>query len=177
MLGNRIDTLLDPAFLDGLRQLRLSDIRARRKECSEIEVGLSYFRRLVQGRLDIVLDVAHRRDAGEPADLASLVAHLPEILSDNVHSEGTGRLPLILAPAEDDHALTDLMDDIVDVDRLEALPRLSQDELAGIVEGLSALEREVSTSRRALHDVMDRLQEELVRRYKSGEANVDSLLS
>jgi hypothetical protein len=177
MPGNRIDALLDPAFLEGLRQLPLSDIRARRKECSEIEVGLSYFRRLVQGRLDIVLEVAHRREVGEPADAASLVAHLPEILSDHLHSEGNGRLPFLLAPAEQDQVLIDRMDAIVDVDRLSALPRLTEEELGGIVEALSWLEREASTTRRSLHDVMDRLQEELVRRYKSGEASVDSLLS
>jgi hypothetical protein len=175
--GSGIDALLDPAFVEGLRQLPLSDIRARRKECSENEVGLSYFRRLVQGRLDIVLEVAHRRELGEPGDVATLVAHLPEILGEHVHSAGNGRLPILMAPAEEDPVLIERMDAIVDVDRLIALPRLSEEELSGIVEELSALEREASTTRRALHEVLDRLQAELVRRYKSGEASVDSLLS
>jgi hypothetical protein len=177
MPGTEIDVLLDPAFLEGLRQLPLNDIRARRKECNEIEVGWSYFRRLVQGRLDIVLEVAHRREAGEPADASSLVARLPEILGEHVHSAGNGRLPFLLAPAEQDQGLIDRMDAIVDVDRLSELPPLSDEELGSIVEALSELEREASATRRALHEVMDRLQEELVRRYKSGEANVDSLLS
>ncbi len=39
--------------------------------------------------------------------------------------------------------------------------------------GLSSLEHDVSAERRALHDIQDHLQEELVRRYRSGEANVD----
>jgi hypothetical protein len=177
MPGTSVDALLDPAFLEGLRELPLDDIRGRRKECSEIEVGLSYFRRLVQGRLEIVLEVAHRREVGEPADAASLVARLPEILSENVRSAGNGRLPLLIAPAEQDQVLIDRMDAIVDVERLSALPGMTAEELHGIVEALSWLEREASTTRRALHEVMDRLQEELVRRYKSGEASVDSLLA
>jgi hypothetical protein len=123
------------------------------------------------------LEVAHRRELGEPGDLATLVACLPEILSEHVHSEGNGRLPILMAPAEEDQAMVERMDTIIDVDRLSALPQLSADELSGIVEALSFLEREASTTRRALHEVMDRLQEELVRRYKSGEASVDSLLS
>jgi hypothetical protein len=35
----------------------------------------------------------------------------------------------------------------------------------------------VSTARHALHGVLDRLKEEIVRRYRTGEANVDDLLS
>ena len=54
MPGTRIDDMLDPAFLEGLRQLPLSDIRARRKECSEIEVGLSYFRRVERRVADLI---------------------------------------------------------------------------------------------------------------------------
>jgi hypothetical protein len=177
MPATELDVLLDPAFLDGLRQLPLSAIRARRRECTEIEVGWSYFRRLVQGRLDIVLEVAHCRQIGEPVDAASLVARLPEILGEHVHTQGSGRLPFLMAPAEQDQSLIDRMDAIVDVDRLSELPPLSNEELGRIVEALSQLEREASATRRALHDVMDRLQEELVRRYKSGEASVDSLLS
>src|ERR1700737_1944784 len=114
MPSPRFDTLLEPAYLEGLRNIPLGDIRARRKECSEVEVGLSYFRRLVQGRLDIVLEVAHRQEAGEPADVASLVAHLPEILGGHVHSEGNGRLPFLMAPAEPDQILMDRLDAIID---------------------------------------------------------------
>ena len=41
---------------------------------------------------------------------------------------------------------------------------------------MTDLERHVSGQRRALHERIDALQEELVRRYKTGEASVDSLL-
>jgi hypothetical protein len=172
-----MDVLLDPAFVDGLRDLPLAEIRDRRRQCSEVEVGLSYFRRLVQGRLDIVLAEAHRRETGaEPEDIAALVERLPEILGDNVHSSGNGRLPSLMSPSEADRARADQLDAVVDVDRIAALPLLTEDDLRATVDALSTLEREASKSRRALHAVMDRLQEELVRRYRSGEATVDSLL-
>jgi hypothetical protein len=172
-----MDVLLDPAFVDGLRDLPLAEIRDRRRQCSEVEVGLSYFRRLVQGRLDIVLAEAHRRETGaEPEDISALVERLPEILGDNVHSSGNGRLPSLMSPSEADRARADQLDAVVDVDRIAALPLLTEDDLRSTVDALSTLEREASKSRRALHAVMDRLQEELVRRYRSGEATVDSLL-
>jgi hypothetical protein len=172
-----MDVLLDPAFVEGLRDLPLAEIRDRRRQCSEVEVGLSYFRRLVQGRLDIVLAEAHRRETGgEPEDVSALVERLPEILGDNVHSSGNGRLPSLMSPSEADRARADQLDAVVDVDRIAALPLLTEDDLRATVDALSTLEREASKSRRALHAVMDRLQEELVRRYRSGEATVDSLL-
>jgi hypothetical protein len=42
---------------------------------------------------------------------------------------------------------------------------------------LEEFEREVSKTRRSMHVVLDRLKEEIVRRYRTGEANVDDLLS
>jgi len=42
---------------------------------------------------------------------------------------------------------------------------------------MKGLEDEVSTHRRTLHGVIDVVQAEVVRRYSSGEATVDGLLS
>ena len=177
MADTRIDTMLEPSFREGLSDLPLDEIRSRRRQCSEVEVGLSYFRRLVQGRLDIVLNEARRRESGgEPGDVATLVERLPEILSDHGHSPGNGRFPAEFTPSDADRARVDRLDAVIDVDRISALPLLTEDELRGTVEALSTLEREASTARRALHEVMDGLQAELVRRYRTGEATVDSLL-
>ncbi len=44
-------------------------------------------------------------------------------------------------------------------------------------ERLDVLERSVSSQRKAVFEIVDRLQAEVVRRYRSGEATVDSLLS
>jgi hypothetical protein len=52
--GATVDALLDPAFLDGVAQRSMSDVRQLRRQAEQEEVNLSYTRRLLQGRLDIV---------------------------------------------------------------------------------------------------------------------------
>jgi hypothetical protein len=176
----RLDALLDPAFLDGLESIPLDEVRARRAQCSEVEAWLSYFRRLVQGRLDIVLAEAHRRaDGGEVPDSATLVDRLQEILSDHVRAPGNGRIPSLMmakVPAQADLEHVERLDAIVDANGLVTLSELDEEQLRTMVDALDTLEREASATRRQLHEVMDRLQQELVRRYKSGEATVDGLL-
>jgi hypothetical protein len=49
-------------------------------------------------------------------------------------------------------------------------------DLAGLAHDLAAFERKVSEQRRAFFDRIDALQAELTRRYKTGEASVESLL-
>jgi hypothetical protein len=53
---------------------------------------------------------------------------------------------------------------------------LSDAEIGEVAVGLTEYERKVSARRRAILDVLDRLQDEIVRRYQTGEATVDNLL-
>jgi hypothetical protein len=175
MATNRIERLLDPAFIEGLRELPMEEVRAKRAECSEVEVGLSMLRRMVQGRLDIVGSDLQRRAGGEPADLATLVDQLPEILSDHERPPGMGRLPTLLVPSDIDD-LTAEVDALADPRRLSSLPEMDEGEVRALADALGELERRTSDQRRLLLDRIDAVQEEIVRRYKAGEANVDSLL-
>jgi hypothetical protein len=50
----RIDRVLDPGFTEGVDQLGLPELRARREEAEAEEADVSYLRRLLQGRLDIL---------------------------------------------------------------------------------------------------------------------------
>jgi hypothetical protein len=81
-----------------------------------------------------------------------------------------------MEPADVDQDVLGQLDAIVDADRLVNLPSLEDEALRAVIDALISLERDVSAKRRALHEVIDRLQEELVRRYKTGEATVDGLL-
>ena len=65
------------------------------------------------------------------------------------------------------------LDAVFDAATLDALP---DDALAAAADRLAETERRVSSLRRALHASIDAVQEEMLRRYKSGEASVDSLL-
>ena len=84
-----LDRVLDNAYVGDLASRSIEEIRAMRAESQAVETGLSYVRRLAQGRLDIVAaDLRRRRDGGDPPDLHSLVEHLPEILGEHVHAPG-----------------------------------------------------------------------------------------
>ena len=56
------------------------------------------------------------------------------------------------------------------------LEQLSDTELTGLENELTAFERRVSDDRRDRYDRLDALSAELVRRYREGEATVDGLL-
>jgi hypothetical protein len=177
MVDASLDELLAPDYVDSLELLSIEELRSRRIRAAEVEVGLSFARRLVQGHLDILLAESDRREAGTaPIDASSLVERLPAILSDRVHTPGNGRLVTLLAPARSDHEHLNRVDAMVEAARLVDLPSLDDAALAASKEALFGLERDVSRERRALHEVMDRLQQELIRRYKVGEITVDSLL-
>ncbi len=50
----RIDRVLAEGFVDGLAILSLDEVRGRRRDAEQEEADLSYLRRLLQGRLDLV---------------------------------------------------------------------------------------------------------------------------
>ncbi|HET9071440.1 MAG TPA: hypothetical protein VFN60_05950 [Acidimicrobiales bacterium] len=167
---------LDPEFCRDLRGLPLAEIRRRRVLADEHETGYSYLRRQVQGRLDIVADERSRRDSGTPLEEgSSLVDRLPAILAVGIHAPGRGRLPQLLGPGDVDHDVERRMDEIVSIAELSDPPNISEERLDAIIGALRELEREVSTTRRSLHAVVDALNAEVVRRYQQGEVPTDIL--
>jgi hypothetical protein len=172
-----LDRMLAPDYLHDLEARSLDEVRAMRSECQVVEVGLSYLRRLAQARLDIIgSELSRRTGGGDPHDLSELISRLPEILADRVRSPGVGRLPQQMAPAVSEADLSAEVDAIVDIDRLSNLPDLSEDEVAALRDELDAFEQEVSARRRELHQRIDALQAEITRRYRTGEASVETLL-
>ena len=171
-----LERVLAPDYLEGLGSLSLEELRRRRNECQELEVALSYVRRIAQGRLDIVHADLERRRGGGSSDLRELIERLPEILSDRVHSGRSGHLPVYMFPAVDDDLAAEI-DQVAGVDRLGNLPELSDSEVRAMAERLEQHESLLSAQRRAVHQRIDVLQEELVGRYKKGEARPDDLLA
>lgn len=176
-----LEQALSPDFTAGLERLPIGELRAKRDACAELETELSYVRRLAQARVDLVLAESHRRggmgDEAAETSAEELVQRLPQILGEHERQEGPGRLPTFLAPAEGEQArLAARVERVLPSEQLGSLDGIPPARLDALLEQLSELERQVSSERRALHDIQDRLQEELVRRYRSGEANVDTLL-
>ena len=176
-MDETVARILDDAYVAHLGTRSIEDVRAMRAECQEVETGLSYLRRVVQGRLDIVhAELTRRRSGGAPGDLSSLVEQLPSILADHLRAPGNGRLPVTMEPSRVDPELQGRFDDILAGADVDAITTVDDARLSAAVEELTTLEHEISERRRALFDRIDELQAEITRRYKSGEASVESLL-
>ncbi len=173
-----LDRILASTYLDDIGERSLADIRSMRTECQEAEVALSYLRRLIQGRLDIVHTYLEHSGSDEGRGLGDLVDDLPSILSSGPgRPNGPGRTPQLLSPDTDEADLTAELDAVLGVDELATLSDLDTDQLNGMARRLEAIESRVSADRRALHERIDTLQAELVERHKTGRASVDGLLS
>ncbi|CAN5227306.1 hypothetical protein BH18ACT4_BH18ACT4_11800 [soil metagenome] len=176
-MESQLERILGADYLGRLEERPIEELRSMRSQCQDIESGLSYLRRLVQGRLDIVAVQREARRAGsEPGDLTSLIERLPEILSDRTRSNGPGRPPQPLAPGEIDPALENEFAEVVAGHDVESLPELDDYGLADLHDRLEDLERRVSARRRDLFDRIDALQAEITRRYRIGDASVETLL-
>jgi hypothetical protein len=177
MASADLERLLEPDYPGDLQGRTIEEIRSMREECRRAEDGLSYVRRQAQGRLDIVASELTRRAEGKgPSDVADIVEHLPEILGHNVQAPGFGRLPTSLDAPDDMSEITVELEGILHQSSLSGLGQVTDDELRELVDRLTEYERLVSDRRRALHDRLDALQAEIVRRYKTGEVSVESLL-
>src|SRR5688572_3630810 len=176
-MSSDLAALLDPGYLGDLASRPMDEVRSMRTECQEVETGLSLLRRMVQGRLDIVgVELTRRAEGGDPADLPDLIARLPEVLSDRTHAPGVGRLPQLMAPGGLPADLEAELDAIVGAGHLADLPSVDDDHLRSMADDLATFEQKVSVQRHDLFERIDALQAEITRRYKTGEATVDSLL-
>jgi hypothetical protein len=179
MASANLDRLLDSDYLGDLQGRPMEEVRAMRDECQRAEDGLSFVRRQAQGRLDIVAAELTRRNEGKgPASVADIVDQLPAILGHGVSTQG-GILnvrPTSLEPPDNSGELIIELEGILHESSLTGLGQITDDELHQLVDRLTEYERVVSDRRRALHDCLDALQAEIVRRYKTGEVSVESLL-
>ena len=86
----RIDRVLADDFLADVENADLDRLRELRHEADQEDADLSYIRRLLQGRIDIV-DAELRRRAPGGEDI-SIVDQLAQILADDTRStRGVGR--------------------------------------------------------------------------------------
>ena len=172
----RLDALIDDEFVASAPDRTIEELRRTRDACQAFESGLSFIRRMVQGRLDIVgAEVARRRLGERPLDTASLVATLPELLSDEQSAAASARAVGITPPDIDDELIRQL-DDIVGMRELSELGSMSDELLDTVSVRLAELEAELSSHRRRLHTHIDAIQTEIIGRYQRGDADVDSLL-
>ncbi len=172
------DRVTDPAYLADLAAKPEGELREMREECKTGETELSFERRLCQARIDILTAELDRR-AGKGGD-EDLLKRLPQILADEGGSRGD-RAPLPeRAPDFSIPRTADIprrrVEEIAGERILARLPQIPDEEIKGIVDSLRAHEQDLSTKRRAVQEVLDQIQQEFLRRYKSGEADPTAAL-
>lgn len=175
-----IERVLDEGYLQGLPTKSLEDLRQMRVECRQAEADVSFERRVCQARIDILEAELDRRASG--ATNSDLVARLPQILAAESETldDGAGALPnrapdfSIPRSAEMPHRR---LEEIMGEHTLAHLPQLQTEELRGILTSLADYEAELSARRRAMHEVVDAIQREIVRRYVTGTASPEQATS
>jgi hypothetical protein len=165
----RIQRLIDPAYVEAIDARSLDELHAMKAECNEVENALSYYRRLAQARVEI-LEAEHERRA-RGGTVEDLVKDLPRILSDESSRSSITdtRVPPPDAPTLELH-WPDGREELIADTTLAHLPVLPADELESTLERLRAFERELSDRRRELHAVIDALEREIASRQVAGTA-------
>lgn len=160
----RIDQIREPEFVANLSDLSLQELRARRDLADTVETELSYYRRLLHGRMDL-LAFEQRRRRGE--ETRSLIDALPEILTGRDRTGGSkGRhlsMELPYLPVKGKRHL----DHILGNDLIIRMSELTEEELSEASIELTELETEMSGLRQDVLAVLDQLQSAVVARYKN----------
>lgn len=169
----RIDIISDPEFVSGLAELHIDELRARREMADTVETELSYYRRLLHGRMDLLAFELRRRSGDESR---SLIDALPEILGGGETASGTGGRPTPAVMPELPDEQRRPIDRVLADDFLARLPSMSDEELQDVQSMLAEAEREVSSQRKAAQQAFDGIQAEILTRYKEGTADQSGLL-
>lgn len=155
-----------------LECLCLAELRELRRHSQREEADLSYVRRLLQGRIDILrAELGHRSAPAGP-----LVDRLPQILADDPPRQRSSARHVTLGTphTEEYRRLAESM--LAEVE-LSDLPARSDEELHGAMSRLRSYEQQVSRRRHELQQTADDCSAEIARRYREGEAQVDDLLA
>lgn len=182
----RIDSPLSPEDpVHDLALLRLPELRVLRRDAQRDEADLSYVRRLLQGRIDILRAELARRGgvrapgAGQPRVVGSgelsVVERLSEILTDApARHRSSARHVTVGTPHGEEYRR--LASDMLSEVELSDLDARTDEELGAGMGRLVRYEQQVSRRRQQLQRTADDCSAEIARRYREGEAQVDDLL-
>lgn len=160
----RIDQVLAEGFTDGLDAMEVDEVR-RRRDLARAELEyLSFLRRLLQGRRDILRDELDRRRTGGEAK--PVVERVVSILSEGTRGPSRGEAPVIPLPEEELALARRRVERLLSDATLSDLASLSDPDLEAAVGRIEGEERGVSDTRARVIEAVDRLQAEMKRRLR-----------
>ena len=171
-----VDRIIESSYSQGLSELSMEDLRSMRDQCAEGETEVSFERRLCQARIDILSAELDQRSGNTSGDL---ISRLPQILAEGGGGSGgvlPSRAPDLSIPRNTDIPRR-RVEEIVGEQTLARLSQVPSEEIKKIIESLADHEKTLSEKRKRVHEVLDSVQAEIVRRYTSGEEDSDSVLS
>lgn len=172
-----LSTLLADDALADIGTRPIGDLRSFRYQAGQVESDVSLVRRVAQGRLDIIgHEVQRRTGSSDVAVLDDLLYDLPEILTDPSEAKAarSGRAVEINDPGITAANLGTRLDSVISPGELSGVGDLSDERLDQSFVKVSDMEQELSDIRRQLHDRIDAVQQEIGRRYRDGEASIES---
>lgn len=160
----RIDRILAEGFADDLPEMEMDELRARRDLCRAEREYLSFLRRLLQGRRDLLRDELDRRRTG--GDPAPLVERITAVLSEGSRAPSRGEAVLVTVPEEEISLARRRIERLLSDAHLSNLEGIEDGELEEAIARIDGEERETSQTRASVIELYDRFQEELKRRYR-----------
>ncbi|MCW7942275.1 hypothetical protein AAW14_09480 [Streptomyces hygroscopicus] len=156
-----------------LSALLLPELRALRRDAQRDEADLSYVRRLLQGRIDILrAELARRGGAAAPE---GVMERLPEILVDAPARQRSSARHVTVGTPHGEEYRRLAAEMLAEVELSDLQARTDEELGAGMVR-LVRYEQQVSRRRQRLQRTADDCSAEIARRYREGEAQVEDLL-
>jgi hypothetical protein len=173
MIGGkrRLDRVLDPGFVEGLGDIDMDELRARRDLSRAEREYLSLVRRLLHGRRDIIqAELDRRRGDGTGG---TLIDALPTILADEP-GPSRGEAPTVALPEEELTLARRRVERLLADASLSDLDNLTDEDLERAVSRIDEEERSVSEARSKVLSVHDALQGQLKERFRAQVQDLDS---
>jgi|GEM_PF-4711165 hypothetical protein len=169
-----IEELLGAIEQENVDGLDILQIRELREMLHEVESALSFYRRVIQGWLDIAL--SRLSDENEHSDV---IESLPSILNKGPAAES---IPHPWASPTQGHSYSESVELLVlqtlgtDYTQLGVLSQ-EKGQLAIQVQQLEEREKILSSLRRRCHKIIDDLQSKLIKRYQKDLGSVDEVIN
>jgi len=172
------DRIADPSYVADLQSRPMDQLQQMRRESQTFENEISFERRLTQARIDILTaELDHRAGKVE----GDVMSRLADILADEDGGSSEGvplpaRVPDLSVPLSAQRPRR-RVEEIVGADTLARLTKLPESEIRASIESLAEHEKSLSARRKSVHEVLDQIQAEIVRRYTTGEEDPSKLLT
>lgn len=168
----RIDRIMTPGYGQEIGALDLDEVRSRRDECLAEREYLSYLRRLLHGRLEILAAEVKAREDGTEIPLVDRLATI--LGSDTPIGPSRGEALRLGLPEEEMNTARRRVERLMASSAFSDPETMDDATLAKAIQALENEEQEVSITRRTVMDLHDLFQEEIKRRYKDRLAAADS---